>query len=95
LREVGDRVRQRLSPVVVVLATGEGDRGNLVAMADKKAVALGVDCGILVRRIAASLGGGGGGRADMAQAGFRDVGGLPAALEGVRRLVLDMTGEGV
>jgi len=95
LREVGDRVRQRLSPVVVVLAVGEGDRGHLVAMADKKAVALGVDCGILVRRIAASLGGGGGGRADMAQAGFRDVAGLPMALEGVRGLVLDMTGEGV
>ena len=64
-------------------------------MADKKAVTLGVDCGILVRRIASSLGGGGGGRADMAQAGFRDVDGLSAALGSVRELVLDMTGEGV
>lgn len=92
LREAGDRIRQRLSPVVIVLAAGEGDRGNLVAMADKEAVAMGVDCGLLARKIAAGLGGGGGGRADMAQAGFRDMSGLAASLKGVREQVLEMTG---
>jgi alanyl-tRNA synthetase len=93
LREAGDWIRQRQSPVVVVLATGDGDRGNLVAMADKEAVAMGVDCRLLVKNIAAGLGGGGGGRADMAQAGFKDVSGLAASLKGVREEVLEMTGE--
>ncbi|KUK62695.1 MAG: Alanine--tRNA ligase [Synergistales bacterium 58_81] len=95
LREVGDRVRQRVSPVVVVLASEEGGRGSLVAMADREAVDLGVNCGLLVRRIASELGGGGGGRPDMAQAGFRDVAGIPVSLRNVRRIVLEMTGERV
>lgn len=93
LREVGDRVRQKVSPVLVVLASEEGGRGSLVAMADREAVELGVNCGLLVRRIASELGGGGGGRPDMAQAGFSDVAGIPVSLKNVRRIVLEMTGE--
>lgn len=62
-------------------------------MADREAVELGVNCGLLVRRIASELGGGGGGRPDMAQAGFSDVAGIPVSLKNVRRIVLEMTGE--
>ncbi len=95
LRTVGDKIRQKASPVVVVLSSVDGGQGNLVAMADREAVEMGVDCGRLVRSVAAVLGGGGGGRKDMAQAGFPDVSKVKKALDGVPEIVREMTGERV
>ncbi len=92
LRAVGDKVRQKASPVVVVLSSVEGGQGSLVAMADRKAVEMGVDCGRLVKSVAGELGGGGGGRKDMAQAGFRDISRVAEALKRVPGIVIEMTG---
>ncbi len=92
LRAVGDKIRQKASPVVVVLSSVEAGQGSLVAMADRKAVEMGVDCGRLVKSVAGELGGGGGGRKDMAQAGFRDILRVAEALGRVPGIVSEMTG---
>lgn len=80
LRQLADRVRDRLETAVVLLAADQGGKVALVAMADKAAVAAGAHAGNLVREAARITGGGGGGRADMAQAGGKDVSKIEEAL---------------
>ena len=93
VRIVGDSIRQKLSGVVVVLFAVNMDQSKIVAMADKKAVELGVNCGKLVKKIAGELGGGGGGRPDMAQAGIRDIQGIERVMSKVPEMIVSMTGE--
>lgn len=93
VRSVGDRVRQKLSGSVVILFAVNADQARIVAMADGKAVDLGVDCGKLVKKIAGELGGGGGGRPDMAQAGIRDVPGIKSVMPKVPEMIIAMTGK--
>ena len=68
LREVGDRVRDRLSSGVAVLAGVVADKVALLAVVTEDLTAV-IKAGDLVREVAAIVGGKGGGRADMAQAG--------------------------
>ncbi|MDO9508214.1 MAG: alanine--tRNA ligase [Thermovirgaceae bacterium] len=93
VRSVGDRIRQKISGVVVILAAINKEQAMVIAMADKKAVGHGVDCGRLVRTIGGELGGGGGGRPDMAQAGVRDIEKIGAALSRAPEIIFAMTGE--
>ncbi len=92
LKEVADRLRAKLQSALVVLGADiEGKPAFLVA-ATPDVVAKGVHSGNLVRDIAKTAGGGGGGRPDLAQAGARDASKLDAALaEGERlaRVALD------
>jgi alanyl-tRNA synthetase len=87
LREACDALRNRKGSVVAVLASAEGDKINLAATATKDLVARGIHAGNLVRDVAQAVGGGGGGRPDMGQAGGKDVAALPAALQRVPDLV--------
>ena len=84
LREMGDFLRDKLGSAVVALG-GVGDDGRplLVAMVTADLVARGVNAGALARETAQVMGGGGGGRPDMAQAGGRDARKLDEALAGV------------
>ena len=66
--------------VVVLCAEADG-KVNIVAKASKEAVAKGVHAGNLIKEVAAVVGGGGGGRPNMAQAGGKDAGRIPEALE--------------
>ncbi|MCB2263158.1 MAG: alanine--tRNA ligase [Candidatus Thiosymbion ectosymbiont of Robbea hypermnestra] len=80
LRETLDRLKDQLGSAVVVLATENGGKVGLVAgITDNLTDRL--RAGDLIGVVAAKVGGKGGGRADMAQAGGKDPAGLPAALE--------------
>ena len=76
LREVADLLISKLESGVLILAAVEGTKVHLVAKADKKAVALGINAGKITKEISKIIGGGGGGRPDMAQAGGK----IPEAL---------------
>jgi alanyl-tRNA synthetase len=83
LRETLDRLKDKLANAVVVLAVAEGSKVSLVAGVTANLTAK-VKAGELVNFVAQQVGGKGGGRADMAQAGGTDAAKLPGALESVR-----------
>ena len=81
LRNQGDALRDRLGSGVVVLASEAGGKVNLIVTATEDAMKAGVHAGNLIREIAPLIGGGGGGRPNMAQAGGKDPSGIAAALK--------------
>ena len=80
LRELGDQLKQKLGEGVVVLASAQDGKVNLIAMATDAAMAKGAHAGNLIKGIAALVGGGGGGRPNMAQAGGKNPDGIAAAI---------------
>ena len=96
LRRTGDEVRKRLlgdgREAVVVLGAVANDRPLFVAMATDGAVAAGVNAGQLIGGVARVAGGGGGGKADMAQAGGRDAAKLDDALAAALPAVQEQLG---
>ena len=89
LRNLSDMVKDKLKTGVVVLASGNNDKVSLIASATKDVIARGIHCGNLIREIAKDVGGGGGGRPDMAQAGGKDISGIDSALEKVSIIIGD------
>ncbi len=87
LREMGDWLRAKLGSGIVVLGTVVDDKPQLLTMVTPDLVQQGYHAGNLVKVLAQIVGGGGGGRPDMAQAGGRDVSKLDTALTQVRSLV--------
>jgi alanyl-tRNA synthetase len=87
LRDQADSLRNKLGSGVVVLGSRDGDGVILVAAATKDLLSKGIHAGNLVREVAKLVGGGGGGRPDMAQAGGKNPDALPDALEKVYELV--------
>ena len=83
LRDTLDQLKSRLSPAAIVLATSDGAKVSLVAGVTNGLTAK-VKAGELVNFVAQQIGGKGGGRADMAQAGGTDATKLPAALGSVK-----------
>jgi alanyl-tRNA synthetase len=84
LRNLGDDFKNKLGSAVIIMASDMGDKVNLLIMASDDAVKAGVHAGNIVRKIAPTVGGGGGGRPNMAQAGGKNPAGIEAALaEGV------------
>ncbi|WP_027623314.1 alanine--tRNA ligase [Clostridium lundense] len=69
LRELGDKLRDKIADGVVVLGSAIEGKVQFIAMASKGAVAKGAHCGKIIKEVASIAGGGGGGRPDMAQAG--------------------------
>ncbi|MBI4338539.1 MAG: alanine--tRNA ligase, partial [Chloroflexi bacterium] len=80
LREVGDWLRDKLGSGVVSIGAVIGERPAILVMATKDAVARGAHAGDMVREAAKAMGGGGGGRPEMAQGGGRDAARLDDAL---------------
>ena len=80
LRDLGDQLKEKLGEGVVVLASEKDGKVNLVAMATDSAMAQGAHAGNLIKGIAALVGGGGGGRPNMAQAGGKNPAGIPQAI---------------
>ena len=84
MRELADKVRDRGSDVVCVLASVVGEsKINFAAVCGKDAVKSGAHAGNILKQVAKIAGGGGGGRPDSASAGGRDVSKIPEALEAV------------
>lgn len=80
LRDLGDQMKGKLGEGVVVLLSAQEGRVNMVAMATEGAQARGAHAGNLIKGIACLVGGGGGGRPGMAQAGGKNPAGIPAAI---------------
>ncbi len=87
LRQLGDRLRDRLGGGVVVLGAAIDGKPSLLAMASPDAVKQGVKAGDIVRAAAAIVDGRGGGRPDLAEAGGKDLGKLDEAIAAVPGLV--------
>ena len=81
LRNLGDQLKEKLGEGVVVLASGEGDaKASLIVTATDGAMKRGAHAGNLIKAIAGCIGGGGGGRPNMAQAGGKNPAGIDDAL---------------
>ncbi|HKJ27339.1 MAG TPA: alanine--tRNA ligase [Anaerolineales bacterium] len=93
LRQMADRFRQKYEDGVAVLGAVIDDKPALIATVTKSLVDKGLHAGKLVKVIAEVVGGSGGGRPDMAQAGGKDAGKLQEALEKVVPWVEAQLGE--
>ena len=80
LRDLGDQLKEKLGDGVVVLASEKDGKVNLIAMATDAAMGKGAHAGNLIKGIAGLVGGGGGGRPNMAQAGGKNPAGIPDAV---------------
>ena len=80
LRNLGDSLKEKLTNGVIVLASSQEDKVNLIVMATDDAVKNGAHAGNIIKAIAPLVGGGGGGRPNMAQAGGKNPAGIDAAL---------------
>ena len=80
LRDLGDQLKEKLGEGVVVLASEKDGKVNLIAMATQEAMGKGAHAGNLIKAIAGKVGGGGGGRPNMAQAGGKNPAGIPDAI---------------
>ena len=87
LRTLADTLRLKLGTALVVLGTVENGRVALIAAATKDIAGKRVHAGQVIRSVAQLVGGGGGGRPDMAEAGGRNPDALSKALERVYELV--------
>lgn len=87
LRELGDSLKEKLGDGVVVLASVTEGKVNLIAMATDAAMAKGAHAGMLIKGIAGLVGGGGGGRPNMAQAGGKNPAGVEAAVAEVEKVL--------
>jgi alanyl-tRNA synthetase len=85
MRNLWDVVRSRMSaPGAAVLIGVKDDRPILLAAGTDEAVSAGFDAGSIIKSIAPLVSGGGGGKPSMAQAGGKDISGIPAALDKAR-----------
>ena len=87
LRELGDQLKEKLGEGVIVIASAADGKVNLMATATEGVLKQGVHAGNLIKGIAGLVGGGGGGRPNMAQAGGKNPEGIEAALAKVPELV--------
>lgn len=80
LRDLGDQLKAKLKEGVIVLISDLDGRVNMVAMATEEALKSGAHAGNLIKGIAGFVGGGGGGRPNMAQAGGKNPAGIDEAI---------------
>ena len=80
LRNLGDQLIEKMGDGVIVLASAADNKVNLITMATDGAITKGAHAGNMIKSIAKLVGGGGGGRPNMAQAGGKNPAGIDAAL---------------
>ena len=77
LRNLGDKLKSEIGSGVVLIVSAQGsDKVNMIAMATDDAIAKGAHAGNLIKSLAGLVGGGGGGRPNMAQAGGKNPSGI-------------------
>lgn len=89
LRDLGDQLKTKIGEGVIVLISDCDGKVNMVAMATEEAIAKGAHAGNLIKGIAALVGGGGGGRPGMAQAGGKNPAGIGAAVAETTKVLED------
>ncbi|HAV90871.1 MAG TPA: alanine--tRNA ligase [Eubacterium sp.] len=88
LRNLGDNLKDKLGEGVIVLASNVGgSKVNLIVTATDDAIAKGAHAGNIIKEIASLVGGGGGGRPNMAQAGGKNVAGIADALNKAKEVL--------
>ena len=87
LRNLGDQMKEKLGEGVVVLASDKDGKVSLLAMATDEAMKKGAHAGNLIKAIASIVGGGGGGRPNMAQAGGKNAAAIPDAIKEVAKVL--------
>lgn len=80
LRDLGDQLKAKLGEGVILLVSDKDGKVNMVAMATPEAMDRGAHAGNLIKGVAGKVGGGGGGRPNMAQAGGKNPGGIDDAI---------------
>lgn len=77
LRNLGDKLKSEIGSGVVLIVSAQGsDKVNMIAMATDDAIVKGAHAGNLIKSLAGLVGGGGGGRPNMAQAGGKNPSGI-------------------
>lgn len=89
LRELGDQLKEKMGDGVVVLFSEKEGKVNMIAMATDGAMAKGAHAGNLIKGIAALVGGGGGGRPNMAQAGGKNPAGIDDAIAACAKVLAE------
>ena len=90
LRSMGERVRDKAPRMVAVLSTVVDGKGTICVSCGKEAVEAGVHAGNLVKEIAKLAGGSGGGRADNAMAGVKEIFKIDEAIAQVPSIIARM-----
>ena len=90
LRDLGDQLKEKLGGGVILLISEKGGKVNLMTMATDDAVKKGAHAGNLIKAIAKEVGGGGGGRPNMAQAGGKNPAGIDNALKAAHAVLEGM-----
>ncbi|WP_230397283.1 alanine--tRNA ligase [Novisyntrophococcus fermenticellae] len=80
LRDLGDQLKDKLGEGVVILASAKEGKVSLLAMVTDEAQKRGAHAGKFIKELASVVGGGGGGRPNMAQAGGKDASKIPDAI---------------
>ncbi|MCT4612323.1 MAG: alanine--tRNA ligase [Clostridia bacterium] len=93
LRDFGDKLKNKVENSFIVLASGINGKVSLVAMASDEAMSKGANAGGIIKEISAIVGGGGGGRPNMAQAGGSDITKIDEALNTVKSKLLLQLGK--
>lgn len=88
LREIGDKLKQRLESGIIVLASSKDSKVNFVVMVTDDIVKKGVHAGNIIKEAAKVAGGNGGGRPNMAQAGAKDVTKIEQSLLKAKNIIL-------
>jgi alanyl-tRNA synthetase len=89
LRDFSDRVRQQEKAAGVIVASVDDGRAYLVVNLDESLVGRGLDASKLVRELGTHIGGGGGGRPTLAEAGGKNPAGLRDALQAGKRAIAE------
>ncbi len=89
LRDLSDRLRRQEKAAGVIVGSVDDGRAYLVVNLDESLVGKGLDASKLVREIGRHIGGGGGGRPTLAEAGGKNPGGLRDALEAGKQAIAD------
>ncbi len=87
MRQCIDQLRRKASPIAVLLASADAEKVTLVAGISRELEARGLSAGTWIKDPAAIVGGKGGGRPDLAQAGGKLIDKLPAALDAARQAI--------
>ena len=89
LRELGDQLKEKIGEGIVVIASNVDGKVNLMATATDGAMKAGAHAGNLIKGIAALVGGGGGGRPNMAQAGGKNPAGIADAIAKAKEVLAE------
>lgn len=87
LRDISDEIKTKVSQVIMVFATSSGGKATLLVSVSDDLLDKGYHAGKIIKELAKHIGGGGGGKADMAQAGGKNPDGISKTFEVAKELL--------